>query len=146
MTNGQRTVTSLLAVVAVLLGINLIVNLPPEAVAQDQFEFEFEAARTPHVIQVETATAGRVYRLWSDGVIEVAQFEGMNTVTCLPSGGLAWQEIAETVPLPPGVRITRIYTWGHFPDILLRLRSDGVVEQNIRSVTLGWCGWRTPPE
>ncbi len=143
----RRNTAALLVIIAALLAVDIALRVSPrEAVAQDQFEFEFEAARTPHVIQVETPTAGRVYRLWSDGVIEVAKFEGMNTVTCLPSGGLAWQEIAETVPLPPGVRITRIYTWGHFPDILLRLRSDGVVEQNIRSVTLGWCGWRTPPE
>ena len=96
--------------------------------------------------QVEPANTDGVYRLWSDDVIEWANFGGFNTNTCLPSGGLAWQEIAETVPLPPGVRITRIYTRNHSGQILLRLRSDGVVEQNLLTVALGWCGWRTPPE
>ena len=149
MNTGQRTVATMLAVVALLLGLNLIVNLrPQEAAAQ---YLEAARARPPHVIQVETAGLGQtnspVFRLWSDSVIEVAEFEYIGNV-CLPEfPGVAWQELAETVALPPGVRITRIYTWGHHPDILLRLRSDGVVEQNYRAGgALGWCGWRTPPE
>ncbi len=142
---------ALLVIIAALLAVDIALRVSPrEAVAQDQFEFEFEAARTPHVIQVETLGPGPsslVFRLWSDGVIEEAKFEIINNGDCLPqTPGVAWQEIAETAPLPPGVRITRIYTRNHSTQILLRLRSDGVVEQNIRSVTLGWCGWRTPPE
>ncbi len=144
----RRNTAALLVIIAAMLAVDIALRVSPrEAVAQDQFEFEFEAARTPHVIHVETSGTGlgRVFRLWSDGVIEVAVFGGINSTNCLPADGIGWQEIAETVPLPPGVRITRIYT-RHNQDILLRLRSDGVVEQNIRSVTLGWCGWRTPPE
>ena len=144
----RRNTAALLVIIAALLAVDIALRVSPrEAVAQDQFEFEFEAARTPHVIQVEPANAGGVYRLWSDDVIEWAEFEYIGNV-CLPEfPGVAWQEIAETLPLPPGVRITRIYTWGHHPDILLRLRSDGVVEQNYRGGgALGWCGWRTPPE
>ncbi len=144
----RRNTTTLLVIIAALLAVDIALRVSPrEAVAQDQFEFEFEAARTPHVIQVETLGPGpdsRVFRLWSDGVIEDAVFDSIGS-DCLPVGGFAWQEIAETVVLPPGVRITRIYTWGHSPDILLRLRSDGVVEKNYRGA-LGWCGWRTPPE
>ena len=145
----RRNTTTLFVIIAALLAVDIALRVSPrEAVAQDLFEFEFEAARSPHVIQVETSGAGlgRVFRLWSDGVIEVAVFGGINSDNCLPADGIGWQEIAETVPLPPGVRITRIYTRNHSTQILLRLRSDGVVEQNFRSVTLGWCGWRTPPE
>ncbi len=146
----RRNTAALLVIIAALLAVDIALRVSPrEAVAQDQFEFEFEAARTPHVIHVETSGTGlgRVFRLWSDGVIEVAVFGGINSTNCLPADGIGWQEIAETVPLPPGVRITRIYTWQSWPDILVRLRSDGVVEKNYRPVgALGWCGWRTPPE
>ena len=140
MTMGQRTIASLLTVIAALLAANLIVSLPPqEAVAQTHL-------KAPHVIQVVVGPVNaRVYRLWSDGVIEEAVFDDINS--CLPNEpptGFAWQEIPESVP-PPGVRITRIYT-RHSGSTLLRLRSDGVLEQNWRSGDLGWCGWRTPPE
>ncbi len=144
----RRNTAALLVIIAALLAVDIALRVSPrEAVAQDQFEFE--AARFPHVIQVETsgASLGRVFRLWSDGVIEDAVFDGIGSTCLLEFPGVAWQEIAETVPLPPGVRITRIYTWQSWPDKLVRLRSDGVVEQNYRPVgALGWCGWRTPPE
>jgi len=136
--------TVLLVVIAALLAANLFVNLPPQkAVAQPSLR----VAEVPHVIQVEPGLVNaRVYRLWSDGVIEEAVFESISS--CLPDEpptGFAWQEIPESMP-PPGVRITRIYTRGHSGRTLLRLRSDGVVEQNYVSGSLGWCGWRTPPE
>ncbi len=144
----RRNTATLLVIIATLLAVDIALRVSSrEAVAQDHFDFE--AARFPHVIQVETSGAGlgRVFRLWSDGVIEVAVFGGINSDNCLPADGIGWQEIAETVPLPPGVRITRIYTRNHSGQILLRLRSDGVVEQNLLSAgALGWCGWRTPPE
>ncbi len=141
--------TTLYVIIAALVAVDIALRVSPrEAVAQDQFEFE--AARFPHVIQVETQDGYRVYRLWSDDVIEWANFGSMSTVTCLPNPpAVAWQEIAETVPLPPGVRITRIYTVGNSTGLLLRLRSDGVVEQNwlgVYAASPGWCGWRTPPE
>ncbi len=134
----------LLAIVAVLLAANLIANVPPqEATAQTHL-------KAPHVIQVEVGLSpaginARDYRLWSDGVIEEAVFDDLNAcVPVDPPTGFAWQEIPESVP-PPGVRITRIYT-RHSGSTLLRLRSDGVLEQNWRHGDLGWCGWRTPPE
>ena len=141
----QRTVTVLLAIFAALLAANLIVNLPPqEATAQSHLK---TAAQThpagPHVIQVEPGQHGltRVYRLWSDGVIEEAVFQGVGGVCVTDQGpiGFGWQEIPETVPLPHVVNITRIYTQAD-TNVLLRLRSDGVVEQNFLSGTLGWCG------
>ncbi len=140
--------TVLLVVIAVLLAANLFVTLPPQvATAQPSLR----VAEVPQVIQVEPGLiSASVYRLWSDGVIEEAVFESISS--CLPDEpptGFAWQEIPEP---PLGVRITRIYA-GHpldehnpsSPVTLLRLRSDGVVEQNRLGGTV-WCGWVTPPE
>ena len=139
--------TVLLVVIAALLAVNLIANLPPqEAKAQPSLR----AAAVPHVIQVEPGAGLRVYRLWSDGVIEEAMFEDVNfdaNAGCVPGvPGMAWQVIPETVPLPHVVRITRIYTGPHFSIRVLRIRSDGVVEQNVQISSGVWCGWRTPPE
>ncbi len=141
----HRTTPALLVVVAALLAVDIALRMSPaEAVAQDHFDFE--AARALHVIQVEPSSAS-VYRLWSDGVIEYATWNDQDA--CLPitnpPAGMDWEIIPELVPLPPRVRITRIYTRDRPGHILLRLRSDNVVEQNHRSGTLGWCGWRTPP-
>ncbi len=132
--------TVLLAVIAALLAANLFVTLPPqEATAQPSLR----AAAVPHVIQVEPAPS-RIYRLWSDGVIEEARFDSVNAACVPESGGFGWQVIPESVP---PARITRIYAAQHTssPITLLRLRSDGVVEQN-RTGGEVWCGWRTPPE
>ncbi len=133
--------TVLLAIIAALLAANLIVNLPPqEATAQSHLR----AAAAPHVIQVEPAP-GRIYRLWSDGVIEEARFDCVSPACVPDSPGFGWQVIPESVP-PPPARITRIYGAHHVAaGRLLRLRSDGVVE---RTDVFGgvWCEWRTPPE
>ncbi len=76
-------------------------------------------------------------------------FEDVNfdaNAGCVPGvPGMAWQVIPETVPLPHAVNITRIYTGPHFSIRVLRLRSDGVVEQNDKFGS-DWCGWRTLPE
>ena len=137
----------LLAIIAVLLAVNLVVNLPPQvATAQPMTHLK---AAAPHVIQVEPSLSGHIFRLWSDGVIEEAVFDGLSAA-CLPNDGAGpigsgWQVMPETVPLPPGVRITRIYAGG-YATVLLRLRSDGVVEENVLKMGEVWCGWRTPPE
>ncbi len=139
--------TVLLVVIAALLAANLFVNLPPrEATAQPHLK-----ADAPHVIQVVQGPAfdPRIYRLWSDGVIEEALFGSVNWA-CEPiSPGFGWQVIPEP---PLGVRITRIYAGvpsdEHNPSsplTLMRLRSDGVVEQNRLGGNV-WCGWLTPPE
>ncbi len=76
-------------------------------------------------------------------------FEDVNfdaNAGCVPGApGMGWQVIPETVPLPPFVRITRIYTGPHFSVRVVRLRSDGVLEQNDKLGSV-WCGWRTLPE
>ncbi len=74
MTNGQRTVTTMLAVVAVLLGLNLIVGGLRPAAAQEPEIRIFPEPPLPPVRLVAafgtfTATNFNV-RLWSDGVIE----------------------------------------------------------------------------
>ena len=84
------------------------------------------------------------------GVVEEARFDGFanGDTDCLPDvTGSGWQVIPETVSLPHNVRITRIYAGKHTssPVILLRLRSDGVVEQNRVGGDV-WCGWLTPSE
>ena len=136
--------TVLLVVIAALLAANLFVTLP-EAKAQPSLR----AAEVPHVIQVEPGAGLRVYRVWSDGVIEEAMFEDVNfdaKLGCVPGvPGMSWQVLPETVPLPHGVRITRMYTGPHFSIRVLRLRSEGVVEQNDK-FGRDWCGWRTLPE
>ena len=149
MQTQSKPTTLLLAIIALLLAANLIVNLPPqEATAQPSLR----AVEFPHVIQFEPGQTefARVYRLWSDDVIEEARFHGFanGDSDCLPDvTGSGWQVMPETVTLPPGVRITRIYARPHTssPVTLLRLRSDGVVEQNRMGGDV-WCGWLTPPE
>ncbi len=138
----------MLVVIAALLAANLFVNLPPQE-AKAQPHLKAEAPQVIQVVQGEGSNAPRVYRLWSDGVIEEARFDCVNW-ECEPvSPGFGWQVIPEP---PLGVRITRIYA-GHpldehnpsSPVTLLRLRSDGVVEQNRLGGRV-WCGWLTPPE
>ena len=141
----KTSATVLLVVIAALLAANLFVNLPPqEATAQPHL------TAAPHVIQVEPGAGNnpRIYRLWSDGVIEETIFDGhVNSDTsCVPPStpGFGWQVIPESVPSPPA-RIVRLYGGIHLTDHLLRLRSDGVVERNDLFGGV-WCGWRTPPE
>ncbi len=80
----SKPTTVLLAVIAVLLAVNFVVNLPPqEATAQPSLR----AAAVPHVIQVEPGLVNAsVYRLWSDGVIEEAVFDGHGDTSCVPTG------------------------------------------------------------
>ncbi len=60
----RRNTTTLFVIIAALLAVDIALRVSPtEAVAQDQFDFE--AARTPHVIQVETpstSTTRNVHR------------------------------------------------------------------------------------
>ena len=83
----RRNTAALLVIIAALLAVDIALRVSPrEAVAQDQFEFEFEAARTPHVIQVETSSPpsqhhSRVFRLWSDGVIEDTAFDSISMLS-----------------------------------------------------------------
>ncbi len=65
MTNGQRTVATLLAVIAVLLGVNLIMKVAPEEASAQEPELRVEGdPRVPRVIQIEPVGT-LIYRLWS---------------------------------------------------------------------------------
>ncbi len=79
MTKGQRTIATLLAVVAVLLGLNLLTD-PPEAEAQGPPE-----RRTAVVSGVafteSNSNTYRVWRFWSDGAID-STFVGIGGKGC----------------------------------------------------------------
>ena len=101
MTNGQRTVTTLLAVVAVLLGLNLILSGSPRAVAQEPEIriFPEPPVRITHIAastDSRTAVRKNLFRLWSDGVIEA------NSFVKPESGPEVWTgwEVVPDVPAP----------------------------------------------
>ena len=74
MTNGQRAIATLLAVVVLLLVINILTNVPgQEAAAQAQMQ-----PHLPRVVAISTDTMpggefSRVFRLWSDGSIDTTR-------------------------------------------------------------------------
>ena len=80
----QRTMTALLAAIAVLLAANLIVNLPPqEAKAQSPAAPPFGSDDDVVLVGITSFNAHfsgltRIHRLWSDGVVEmrIADFTG----------------------------------------------------------------------
>lgn len=99
MTNGQRTVAGLLAVVAVMLGLNLIVRGSPTAVAQEP-KIRIFPEPPVRIINISTTWDNdfrreRVYRLWSDGVIEQNLRRSANE----DSAWRGWQVVPE-VPAP----------------------------------------------
>lgn len=146
MTNGQRTVTTLLAVIAVLLGANLIVRGPSHAAAQEP-ELRVEGdRRMPRVIQIEPVGT-LIYRLWSDGVIERAVRN--IPAPCSVELSCGWTVVADDSPPQPFARIVQIGHAGGGSDILYRLRSNGVLEWT-RTTTAScdppWCDWQVVPE
>ena len=79
MTSGQRNVAVMLAVVAVMLGLNLIVRGSPTAVAAPPVpEPTVVAGAVTPTSQVSTATW--VYRFWSDGTVDISRV-GHNVCT-----------------------------------------------------------------
>ncbi len=114
MTNGQRTTATLLAVVALLLGLDVYVH---RATAQPQVQ--------PHVRLVEAfdGSGGFFARLWSDGLIE--EFDP--TVT----GVFDWVEVPGGAYAPP-TRVRAVSLSGRDTS-LIRAWSDGTVEKLVRS-------------
>ena len=102
MTKGQRTVVSLLAVVAVLLGLNLIVGGSTPAAAQAQ-----GMGRPANVLDFTVLTDGfgfvTAFRLWSDGTIEGNR--GISPPCCielcLPMEWCGWQDVPEVRLISP---------------------------------------------
>ncbi len=145
MNTGQRTVASMLAVAAVMLGLNLIVgNLRP-VVAQEP-EIGLFPEPMVRVIQL-TSTGGEVfYRLWSDGAIE-RNYWAPNS-NCAPAGFCGWEFVPDDVPPQQGARIIDIFGDEH---ALFRLWSNGVIERQEdlsggACSTLAWCGWQVVPD
>jgi hypothetical protein len=79
MSNGQRSITALLAAAVVLLGLNLATSneRPAKAAGSDRGE-------EPYVVQISMAPSpgnnlhNTIYRLWSDGTVDAWQ---MSSVT-----------------------------------------------------------------
>ena len=126
MTNGHRTVAGMLAVVAVMLGLNLIVRGSPTAVAQEPEVGIFPEPPLPLVRLVAafgtfTATNFNV-RLWSDGVIE--EFD--------PEAGVPdWAEVSGGAYSPPAQ--VRAVSLSGVDGLLIRAWSDGTVEKLSRN-------------
>ena len=80
MTNGQRTVTTMLAVVAVMLGLNLIVRGSPPALAGGQTAagpvqpVPVALAMTPQFSsQGQPTNTFSIVRLWNDGAVDLTR-------------------------------------------------------------------------
>ena len=64
MTNAHRTITTLLAVIAVLLAINLSVTVPSH-------EAQAQAVGPPvEAVALQAGEFGLLYRMFSDGTVE----------------------------------------------------------------------------
>lgn len=75
MPKGHRTVASLLAVIAVLLGLNLTAK---EAPAAEAGPAQPAGPTEPHIVSITATTANGIggpennlYRLWSDGAVDM---------------------------------------------------------------------------
>ncbi len=71
MTNGQRTITALLAVIAELLAANLATSneRPAEAAAPDR-------DGNPYIVKFLLLDQTHIYRAWSDGQADVLEWTG----------------------------------------------------------------------
>ena len=70
MTNGKRLVPGLLALIALLLTLNLVMQVEPQAQAQPSFSPPVVVAGA---VLVETPY-NLVFRFWSDGAVDRARF------------------------------------------------------------------------
>ena len=94
MTKGQRTVTSLLAVVAALLLLDLGIRMTSTAQAQG-------SPFTPRVVGMSVQGQGpRVWRIWSDGLVEQRRVTfGLSTDEfCWQPSMPEWSEVTEECP------------------------------------------------
>ena len=89
----QRTIVALFAVVAVLLGLNLIVGGSTPAAAQAQGMGPPPQAVAMHLRQ-EEFVGTVLYRLWSDGMVERNQAIPLGK-GCLTQEWCGWQVVSE---------------------------------------------------
>ena len=149
MNSGQRTVASLLGVVAVILALNLVGDLLGQEYSSSRpyvLQTEAEQSRPPPPTVVQINDASRlVVRLWSDGLIETMDVTPLFVCQIVPCD---WQTVPAGAP-QPGARIVQIESLGRD---LLRLWSNGVVEMNQAlweseppCFVPVWCGWQVLP-
>ena len=79
MTTTNRTITTLLAVIAVLLGLNLIVKASPAAVGQAEGPCQAVPVSVA-VTDLGGSTTLCIVRLWSDGMVDrkIIRYESVN--------------------------------------------------------------------
>jgi hypothetical protein len=89
MNNGQRTIPALLAVIAVLLGLNIVAKESPAAMGQAAAEMQEPVPVAMSVTQIIGDNGAgirqwRAFRLWSDGGIDttLATFVGPSVGGC----------------------------------------------------------------
>ena len=93
MTKGHRTIVALLAVVAVLLGLNLIVGGSTPAAAQAQGMGPPPQA-VAMLVRQEDFVGTVLYRLWSDGMVERNQAIPVGK-GCVTQEWCGWQVVPE---------------------------------------------------
>ena len=155
MSKGQRTIASLLAVIAVLLLVLSGRPQTPEAIAHEFINL----APPPRVIQVlQIESVGVIFRLWRDGTIETTGYDLVGDL-CAPEW-CPWELVPDDVVPQPGTRIVQI-TGNHVQSraSLVRVWSNGMIERNYSTLVLGgggdnafcipsgeWCGWKVVPQ
>ena len=95
MRSQARPTPVLLAIIAVLLAVNLIVNLPPQEAAAQHLNTARAAQiaagpATPVPLSISAVQSGsgfrsKVYRLWSDGSVDVSGFTYSSADDCEPN-------------------------------------------------------------
>ena len=153
MSKGQRTIASLVAVIAVLLFILSGRPQTPEAIAHANLA---PPTRVIQVLQIDSV--GVIFRLWSDGTIETTGYDLVGDL-CAPEW-CPWALVPDDVVPQPGTRIVQIT--GNVVlarASLVRVWSNGVIERNFSTIVLDWfehnglcipsgewCGWQVVPE
>ena len=80
MNKGQNLIASLLALCAVLLTLNLVMQVEPQAQAQVQAQASTGLPGPPVVIagvvqpNASTPAVEKIYRFWNNGAVDVTQF------------------------------------------------------------------------
>ena len=88
----KNTTTALLAVIAVLLAANLFVKTNDDAQAQLTSPLRLVG------ITEESSGTDRLYRLWSDGLVEHRTFGQTGSVLCWEATQPDWLVIEEVCP------------------------------------------------
>ena len=140
MNKSQRTITGLLAAVAVLLAANLLVMLNREAEAQPTPGIDPLTPIAPWVVGLDGTGCIQfsleMVRAWVDGLVE---YWDVDNAVWVPV-----PEDAGSYEPPEGVRLVDVEQSG-LTFCITRIWSDGYVEYNQLGGPAGvWLGWRPP--